>query len=226
MGLKLESVVPWGRSLGEYVRMFALTPDDRRRQILDCGGGPASFNAEMTQQGYSVVSCDPIYQFSAAEIERRIQDTYPLIMNGVSDNQDDYVWRDIQSPEQLCQIRLEAMNQFLQDFPAGLAAGRYQVEELPELTFGDRQFDLALCGHLLFTYSRQLSESFHLNSIRELCRVAQQVRIFPLVDSSGEPSPLLPAVMQKLSQDGYLMQIQTVDYEFQKGGNQLLLVSI
>ena len=68
MGLKLENVIPWGRSLEEYVRMFNLTPEDLKLAILDCAGGPASFNAEMTGQGYNVISCDPVYHFTADEI--------------------------------------------------------------------------------------------------------------------------------------------------------------
>jgi len=64
MGFKLENVIPWGRSLEEYIRMFALTPEDLRCSILDCAGGPASFNVEMTRKGYKVVSCDPVYLLS------------------------------------------------------------------------------------------------------------------------------------------------------------------
>ena len=45
--------------------------------------------------------------------------------------------------------------------------------------FADREFDLALCSHLLFLYSEQLTADFHLASIRELCRVAGEVRVFP-----------------------------------------------
>jgi hypothetical protein len=52
MGLKLNQVIPWGRSLAEYIEMFHLTPKALSGQILDCAAGPASFNAEMTRQGY------------------------------------------------------------------------------------------------------------------------------------------------------------------------------
>jgi hypothetical protein len=57
--LKLEHVVPWGRSKDEYVRMFGLTDKDLSGRVLDCAGGPASFNAEATREGRRVVSCDP-----------------------------------------------------------------------------------------------------------------------------------------------------------------------
>jgi hypothetical protein len=225
MGIKLETIVPWGRSLSEYTAMFNLTSADLNRRILDCGGGPASFNAEMTCQGYSVISCDPIYQFNAAEISQRIQEIYPRIINGVTANRDSYVWDAIASPDQLGEVRMAAMSQFLQDFPTGFQAGRYLAAELPQLPFSKKQFDLALCSHLLFTYSDQLSTEFHIQAIAELRRVATEVRIFPLLDISGAPSPHLQTVLEHFQKQGYQPEIQPVHYEFQKGGNQLLEIS-
>ena len=55
--------------------MFALTPEDLRGRILDCGAGPASFNAEATGAGHQVISCDPLYRFSADAIRRRVEET-------------------------------------------------------------------------------------------------------------------------------------------------------
>jgi hypothetical protein len=204
--------------------MFDLSTADLQQKILDCAGGPASFNAEMTDRGYSVVSCDPVYQFSVYEIEQRIQATYDPIVEGVRVNSDRYVWHTVQSPEQLGEIRLAAMRRFLADFPAGLQSGRYVVDQLPMLSFRSKQFDLALCGHLLFTYSNQLSAEFHLSSIQELCRVSNEVRIFPILDISGEVSSILPVVLEELSQQGYSLEIKPVSYEFQRGGNQLLQI--
>lgn len=225
MSFQLENVVPWGRSLPEYIKMFGLTLDDFILRILDCAGGPASFNAEMTKRGYKVVSCDPIYQFTHAEIAQRIQETYPVILKGVQETRDHLVWQDIESPEQLGKIRMAAMRQFLDDFPTGVAAGRYITAELPNLPFDSGEFDLALCAHLLFTYSEQFSLEFHLQSILELCRVAKEVRIFPLlVNFSNDTSPWLEPVMNHLQHQGYTTEIKQVAYEFQKGGNQLLRV--
>ena len=71
MAMKLEQVVPFGRSIGEYQAMFDLSQDDLRKNILGVGDGPASFNAEMTKLGYRVVSIDPLYSFTGQEIERQ-----------------------------------------------------------------------------------------------------------------------------------------------------------
>jgi hypothetical protein len=226
MGIQLEHVVPWGRSLNEYRQMFSLTPADLQKNILDCGGGPSSFNAEMTQQGSRrVLSCDPIYQFSVSQIEQRIAETYDLLLAKVQSSLDAYLWHQINSPEQLGQVRMAAMRQFLQDFPQGLQANRYQVAALPTLPYRDRQFDLALCSHLLFTYSDHFSDVFHLHAIDELCRVAAEVRIFPLLKVSGEPSPFVDGIVSALRQKGDRAEIIEVDYEFQKGGNQMLSIS-
>jgi hypothetical protein len=67
--VQLRETVPWGRSYDEYVRMFALSERDLALPIVGCGDGPAAFNAEMSLRGHRVVSVDPLYRFSAAEIE-------------------------------------------------------------------------------------------------------------------------------------------------------------
>lgn len=225
MELKLEQIVPWGRSFEEYTQMFDLGPEDLQVNILDVAGGPASFNAEMTQQGHRVISCDPIYQFSAKEIASRVESTHPLIMQGVAATHYKFVWKLYRTPEHLAEVRMAAMGKFLEDFPIGLQQGRYRTDSLPSLSFDSGQFDLALCSHLLFTYSDQLSLEFHLSAIQEMVRVATQVRIFPLlVNMTGETSPYLEPVVEALKQQGYSVQIKLVPYEFQKGGNQCLQV--
>jgi hypothetical protein len=68
-------------------------------------------------------------------------------------------------------------------------------------------------------------KEFHLASIQELCRIAGEVRIFPLLNQfSREVSPLVPLVMKELAAQGYNLEIKQVPYEFQKGGNQMLRV--
>lgn len=229
--MKLEGVVPWGRSKDEYTRMFGLAPRDLRARILDCAGGPSSFNAEMTREGYEVVSCDPMYRFSAEEIAGRVEEVFGPIMDGVRANEHRFSWREMGSPERLQEVRRSAMDLFLEDFPRGTGEGRYVEGELPTLPFGDGTFDLALCSHFLFTYSAQLSEGFHLASILEMCRVAREARVFPLLASSvhacggeGEASPHLGPVVDGLEKRGYEARVERVPYEFQRGGDEMLRV--
>ena len=86
----LDQVVPWGRSFDEYRRMFALTDADLGLKILGCGDGPASFNAEATRRGATVISCDPIYRFDADHIRGRIAITYEQILEQTRQNIDDF----------------------------------------------------------------------------------------------------------------------------------------
>jgi hypothetical protein len=224
MGVALDKVVPWGRSLKEYVPMFSLTEDDLRSKVLDCAGGPASFNVEMTRRGSRVVSCDPIYAHSAAEIAGRIKESCPSVLENTKRNYDRFLWREIPSLEHLDKLRMTAMHQFLDDFAAGIEQGRYIAGELPSLPFGDGEFDLALCSHFLFTYGNVLSLEFHCDSIRELCRVAREARVFPLLGQFGaEHSPHVPPLVSKLRAEGYVCEVRRVAYEFQKGGNEMLV---
>ncbi|MHC4400793.1 MAG: SAM-dependent methyltransferase [Planctomycetota bacterium] len=223
MAFQLDQIVPWGRSFDEHVRMFSLTAGDLKKRILGCGDGPASFNANMRQKGYRVVSVDPFYRSSAEQIRERGRKAYRTIIDQLVANQSAYVWTDVASPQDLGRIRMETMHEFLTDFEAGKSEGRYLPHPLPHLPFGDDDFDLTLCSHLLFTYSRQLSAEFHCQGMVEMCRVATEVRVFPLLDQSGQLSPYVDSVRRCLKESGYQSAIQPVDYEFQRGGNEMLV---
>lgn len=218
----LSHVVPWGRSFDEYERMFAMTRADLDRRVLGCADGPASFNAEATRRGHRVVSCDPIYQFDAAQLATRIDETSIEVLAQTRRNAHEFVWTDIPSVEALGDLRLHAMRVFLEDFGAGRADGRYVDAALPALPFADRSFDLALCSHFLFLYTLQFDLAFHRAAVRELCRVARDVRIFPLLALGGEPSPYVAPVTAEFAALGYAVTVERVPYEFQRGGNQML----
>src|SRR5262245_1409024 len=208
----LDRVVPWGRSFDEYCRMFALSDGDLRLKILGCGDGPASFNSEATRRGGRVISCDPIYRYDAEQLRDRIAATCDEVMEQTRRNAGEFVWAAIRSVEELGEVRLAAMNVFLGDYPAGKAAGRYLDAELPSLPFHDGSFDLALCSHFLFLYTAQLGEAFHHAAIREMCRVALEVRIFPLLALGATPSPIVQQVTERFGAAGFDVSIEKVGY--------------
>jgi hypothetical protein len=220
----LDRVVPWGRSFDEYRAMFALSDGDLEVKLLDCAGGPSGFTAEASRRGSAVISCDPIYQYEAGQIQSRIAATCDQILDQTRRNTDQFVWTHIQSVEELGALRLSAMRSFLDDYPSGRVAGRYVTAELPRLPFADRAFGLALSSHFLFLYSEQLDLAFHLAAMLEMCRVAAEVRVFPLLALGGTPSPHLQPIAGDLRQRGLDVSIDTVPYEFQRGGNQMLRV--
>jgi hypothetical protein len=225
MAFSLDRAVPWGRSLAEYRRMFALTKEQFRIRILGCADGPASFNAEATALGASVVSVDPIYAFSQSQIRHRIQVTYPQMIEQARQNYSEFVWSEISSVEDLGRLRMASMARFLDDYDAGRQCGRYLAAELPSLPFEDQAFELALCSHFLFLYANQFSLEFHVDSIVELCRVAKEVRIFPLLELGSAPSRHVFRVTDCLRRLGFNVKIETVDYQFQRGGNQMMRIA-
>jgi hypothetical protein len=226
--MKLSEVIPWGRSFEEYARMFALTGEDLAGTILGCGDGPASFNAEATARGHRVVSCDPIYAFSAGEIERRVAECYDMVISQVRQNVDGFVWTRFHDPDHLGECRLAAMRRFLADFAQGKQEGQYVAASLPALPFEDNQFSLALVSHLLLLYSEHLDLDFHTAAFEELLRVSREVRIFPLLGLDRHWSPHVGPVCERLTRAGFGVEVVAVGYEFQKAedhaGNRMMRV--
>jgi len=87
-----------------------------------------------------------------------------------------------------------SLGAFLGGYEAGKKTGRYIEAALPNLPF-DKAFDLALCSHYLFLYSGHVDEASHINAMLELCRVAQEIRVYPLVSLDGSKSMHLDAVI-------------------------------
>ena len=135
---------------------------------------------------------------------------------------DDWTWSYHRNPEDLLANRRAALEAFLKDYEQGTRERRYLAGELPSLPFESSSFGVAVCSHLLFLYSEILDEDFHVRSALELCRVADDVRMFPLLTLRREPSPHVKAVRLAAESAGLKSEIVTVNYEFQRGGNQLL----
>ena len=224
MAMQLDQVVPFGRSLDEYRAMFSLSHDDLAKGIIGVADGPASFNAEMQAQGKRVISVDPLYAFSAAEIEQWFYAVVDGIIQQVRETPNDWVWTFHQSPEQLRARLMQALTHFLSDYERGKADGRYVIGELPLLGFHDAQFELALCSHFLFLYSDHFSYEFHRAALFEMLRIAAEVRVFPLLTLALKPSPYLTPLLEDLTRAGYVHEIRTVPYELQRGANQMLCI--
>jgi len=220
-----ENIVPWGRSYTEYVIMFNLTPYFLSKKVLGCGDGPAAFNSVGNSVGNAfggnITSIDPIFSLPKKEIERQIDKTFGNVINQTRNNLENFNWEMFGNVEGLGKIRMKSMQQFLSDFEQGFEEGRYIAAELPNLPFKDNTFDLALCSHFLFLYSDHLDLDFHIKAIDEMLRVASEVRIFPVVDLNANRSVHLDAIMENFPN----CELIKVNYEFQKGGNQMLKIS-
>ena len=224
MVMKLEKVTPLGRSLEEYWLMFGLTERDLDKKIIGVGDGPASFNAEMKELGNNIVSVDPLYVFSGEEIEEQFNAVVDDVIEQLKSSPDDWTWTYHTSPEHLKLHRKQAIIKFLRDYEKGKAEGRYVTGQLPSLDFQDDAFDIAICSHFLFLYSQQYDYEFHRDSIFEMLRIAKDVRIFPLLDLKLNLSPHIKAITDELKSAGYKVEIKKVQYEMQRGGNELLII--
>lgn len=223
MAFELKNVVPWGRSLEEYIKMFNITNSDINNRIISFGDGPASFNSEMTKLDKTVVSLDPIYQFTKAEIKQRIDETKETVIEQITTNKQNFVWKNIKNTDALEQVRMNAMSVFIDDFEHGKQQERYIYHELPNPTkYDSKEFDLGLSSHFLILYS-QLGLDFHIESINEMLRICKEIRIFPILNLNSEKSEVLDPIIEHFKSD-YEVNIISVDYEFQKNGNQMLQI--
>lgn len=224
MAMKLSEAVPFGRSLQEYVAMFSLSLPDLEGRILSVADGPASFNAELTSSGGKVISLDPIYQLSSKSILNKFYEVLELIIQQVNQTSADWVWKFHASPEDLRKHRIEVAETFYRDYSGISKCNRYIGANLPHIPFKDKSFDLALCSHFLFLYSQHFTLNFHIQSILDMLRVSQEVRIFPLLSLDLKVSPHLNPVCEFFTQNQFEVQIVKVEYELQRGGNQMLRI--
>jgi hypothetical protein len=65
-------------------------------------------------------------------------------------------------------------------------------------------------------YARQLGQQFHAAAILEMCRVASECRVFPLLELDGTRSPLVEPVGNTVREYGFDVSIEQVPYEFQR----------
>lgn len=205
------------RSFDEYRAMFALTDSDLSGSVLDCPGGASSFTALANQAGASAIAADPAYarpRDYMEEIQRCSAHTEA--------GSDHYVWGFYGDFDGYSKARLLSGETFSQDLIAHPA--RYVPVSLPEIPFPDGQFDLVLSSHFLFSYADRLDLEFHRAALRELHRVARrEVRVFPLVDHSGRPVPALMSELLATLETPH--RVERVDYEFQRGGNEMLVLT-
>jgi hypothetical protein len=222
MTFKYDEIVPWGRNYDEYKRMFDLTDNELRQKILGCGDGPASFNFECNTNGGDVTSIDPIYLMSKGEIKKRIDETYEDVLTQTERNKEKFNWNLIKSVDDLGRIRMEAMEIFLNSYDEGRKNKKYIPGMLPNLPFADKEFEITLCSHFLFLYTDNLSYEFHFEAINEMLRVSKETRIFPILDVNAKKSPYVQRAISAFNENQ--IEIRKVNYEFQKGGNELFIV--
>ncbi|MPQ97514.1 hypothetical protein GB931_06170 [Modestobacter sp. I12A-02628] len=212
------------RSFAEYEAFFALTPADLSGRVLDCSAGASGFAAVANARGGRVTAVDPAY---AAGVAGVLMESAPATARGaavVRDHEDRFVWHWYGSRERREELRRDARAAFERDLRAH--PGRYLAGALPRLPLADGSADLALCSHLLFTWSDVFDEAWHEAALTELLRVARQVRVFPLVvQATGDAVGFLPQLLDRLQARGHRVDVVPVPYEFQRGADHMLAVT-
>jgi SAM-dependent methyltransferase len=211
------------RNLAEYRAFFALTDADVSRRILDCPGGAASVVAQLSAAGAEAVAVDPLYAASVGEVEALARRDAERANAHSLAGQDRYDWGFYGGARGHGAVRIDAAATFIEHRRS--APDRYVEAALPDLPFPDGAFDLALSSHLLFCYADRLDTAFHVDSLRELSRVADEVRVFPLIDYTGaRQDALVDEVIERLAEHGLAARRVPVEFRFMRGADEMLLV--
>ena len=212
------------RAYDEYVAFFALEPEQLvGRRVLDCSAGAASFVARANRMGIEAVAADPAYQLAGDKLAE-------VAAAGLRDGNaiaarhpGRFTWEWYGSVQARERMRARALAEFVLDFNEH--RDRYVTASLPTLPFPDGDFDVALCSHLLFTWADQLGLEWHLAALRELARVAREVRVFPTVmQGAGHEVPFWDELTTTLAAAGAHVHRQRVDYQFQAGADTMLVL--
>ena len=212
------------RPYDEYLAMFGLAEREvLAGPVLDCPGGAGPFGAAVRARGGRAVSADPAYALPPAEIVAQVRAGLEHGIRYLGENEESYVWTFFSSLDDLRRRRGAALEEFARDFRG--PDPRYVVAALPRLPVDDGAFRLVLSAYLLFAYPDHLDEVAHERALRELLRVArEEVRVFPHIDTAYVRYPALDGLRRRLAADGVDSEVRRVDYEFQRGGDEVLVL--
>lgn len=220
----MSNLVLWGHHLDEYQEMFDLTPAHLAGSVLEYASGPSAFNVEMHQAGNQCISCDPMFTLDMDTFKTKSALIFADMQEKVGHELDKFDFSHYGNFERLIEKRRAGMASFFADYQLGKTEKRYLPTGEIALPFPDFSFDMALSSHYLFGDIDNLDVNFHIKIIKELARVAKEVRIFPLIDREGQASPYLGPVLLELQHDNYGVEVRSVPYSLQSQGNAMLRV--
>lgn len=215
----------YGRTFAEYCRLFDLEAEDLQgRRVLDCPGGPGSFAAVAADVGDSARAVDPVYGPPVAELHRRCTSTIDRIVEQIRADPDFFDWSfygDVETRERYARA---AAQRFLADYAHH--PERYVDAALPDLPIETGGADLVCSSNLLFLYDDRFDRAFHRGAALELARVAdEELRIAGLQTLAAERSAYVEPVAAALRDAGCRVAKREIEYRFQPGPTELLLVT-
>lgn len=220
----MRKLVLWGHNVDEYREMFDLSQEDMNARILEYGCGPSAVNAQQFHEAHEAVSCDPLFVLDKDTLYSKVVMIFAQMADEVREEAHQFDFSRSGGLDQLIEQRKKGMSEFFADYEQGKAEGRYFGAADYHLPYPDFSFDFALSAHYLFADLDEQSVAFHLNVIRELARVAKEVRIFPLIDRNGQTSETLGPVLLQLQQEGYGVEVREVDFHLHQSENAMLRV--
>lgn len=220
----MRKLVLWGHGVDEYREMFDLSHEDMQSRILEYGCGPSAVNVQQKKAGNQVVSCDPLFVLDKDTLSSKAVMIFDEMAQEVRREQEHFDFSRCGSLDKLIAARQAGMSEFFVDYKAGKAEGRYLGVTDYHLPFVDFSFDYALSAHYLFADLDEQTLNQHLMVIKELARVAKEVRMFPLIDRYGNTSDFLGPVLLGLQQENYGVEVREVKFHLHKTGNAMLRV--
>ena len=216
--LYLKDTVLLGRNFNEYVRMFNLNEDLLSYKILDVASGVSSFCAEGNAKGYDITASDKIYNLKPEEIEEKCKKDLDIMEMHLKEKfKNNFIWNEFKTIEEWKKTRERTYKTFIEDYK--INRERYIYTIYPKTNFKDDEFAISLVGHFLLLYDNIFDYKFHKETIDELLRISEEIRIFPILNLRGEKSVFLGKIMNE-----YNTKIEKTNYEFMKGGNKVLII--
>ncbi|HVT62287.1 MAG TPA: hypothetical protein VHD33_02220 [Legionellaceae bacterium] len=220
----MNRTVLWGHHLDEYQDMFDLSETASTQKFLEFQSGASAFQFELRQIAAHLVSYDAWFDLKQSQLQEQIERSFAERLTQIQSRQQEFDFSRYGSLEKLVAYRRQGIEMFLQDYTNGHAEGRYLFAQSTTLPFPAFFFDYALSAHHFFSTVAPQTVEYHVTMIQELARIAKEVRIFPLVDANGIPSPLLGPVILSLQQKNYGIEVRDVLYHLQPKGNAMLRI--
>lgn len=221
----MRKLVLWGHHFSEYVDMFDLEKDMTGKKILEFACGPTAVNDELSSKGHFIQSCDPWFSQDIAAMQQRFTQHLQQQIQHMETHPERFNFDKYGGMDTFIAKRQQGFQQFFKDYLNGYRQGRYQPLRDGHLPFSNSSFDIAVCSNFLFADVPEQGLSFQLTWIKELARVANDIRIYPLTDQQGHVSELLGPILLQLQQDGFQVVIQEVPFRLVPNSKAMLKLS-
>jgi hypothetical protein len=204
----------WVYSLADYRQIFDLTDQNLQKTLLDFPGGISSVNAELHALGKNIVSADPIYNLSLQAMQTKVKQILDELIANLGEHE---------HAETIILQWRQSTELFLADYELGKKQGRYRVQTLPPFDNVEQTFELLLCPDFLFDSLISLEFSSQ-DIMNELCKLAAEVRIYPLPEAKTAVAAELGPIMLAFQQRNFGVEIRAVNYPIRNHNNAMLRI--